>query len=223
MTGRHQRNGAINGNSDMTDDGRRRLLASIGAAGLVAGGLGAGGLAPTALQAQSPDAAAALVNQVVADVLRIINSGGGEAARIREFERIFRDYADVPLISQSVVGVEWRSASSADRSAFMQSFQGYMARKYGRRFQEFAGGQITVTGARPSRNHVEVASTAVLQGSAPFEVFWFVSSLSGRPRFFNIVFAGFNLRVTEQNQIRSLLDARGGDLARLAADLRSLG
>jgi phospholipid transport system substrate-binding protein len=178
---------------------------------------------PRELLAQSPDAASALVNRVVADVLGIINSGRSESAMIPEFERIFRQYADVPIIAQSVVGPPWRTASGGDRSAFISSFQGYMARKYGRRFRDFIGGDITVTGARPVRNFVEVVSTVRIPGSAPFEVRWLVSDGSGETRFFNMIIEGVNLMISERSEIGAMLDARGGDLGRLASDLRSLG
>lgn len=191
--------------------------------GLGAGALVLSGGAPARVSAQSPDAAAALVNRVVADVLNVINSGRGESALFREFERIFRDYADVPIIAQSVVGPPWRSASSGDRRAFVSAFQGYMARKYGRRFREFIGGQITVTGSRPVRTFIEVISTVRVPGSAPFEVRWLVSDGSGQTRFFNMIIEGVNLMITERSEIGSMLDARGGDLGRLASDLRSLG
>jgi phospholipid transport system substrate-binding protein len=190
--------------------------------------LGAGTVAlasglPLRAIAQSPDAAARLVTRVVADVLGIINSGRSESAMFREFERIFRDYADVPIIAQSVVGAQWRGASAADRSAFIAAFQSYMARKYGRQFNNFIGGQITVTGTRQVRNFIEVISTVRVPGTAPYEVRWLVSDGSGQTRFFNMIIEGVNLMITERSEIGAMLDARGGDLGRLAADLRSMG
>jgi phospholipid transport system substrate-binding protein len=190
--------------------------------------LGAGTVAlasglPLRATAQSPDAAARLVTRVVADVLAIINSGRSESAMFREFERIFRDYADVPIIAQSVVGPQWRSTSASDRSAFIAAFQSYMARKYGRRFREFIGGQIAVTGTRQVRNFIEVISTVRVPGTAPYEVRWLVSDGSGQTRFFNMIIEGVNLMITERSEIGAMLDARGGDLGRLASDLRSMG
>jgi phospholipid transport system substrate-binding protein len=121
------------------------------------------------------------VNRVVADVLGVINSGRSESAMLREFERIFRTYADVPIIAQSVVGPPWRGRQRRRQEApSSAAFQGYMARKYGRRFREFIGGEITVTGSRPVRNFVEVVSTVRIPGSAPFEVRWLVSDGSGQ-------------------------------------------
>jgi phospholipid transport system substrate-binding protein len=158
----------------------------------------------------------------VADVLGVINSGRGESAMLREFERIFRDYADVPIIAQSVVGPPWRTASGGDRSAFISAFQGYMARKYGRRFREFIGGEITVTGSRPVRNFVEVISSVRIPGSAPFEVRWLVSDGSGQTDFQH------DHRGREPDDHRALGNRQHAGCAwrrsgRLASDLRSLG
>jgi len=190
---------------------------------LLGGSLAATGLFPAPAGAQSADAATSLVNAVVADLLRVIGSGRGDAALFREFERIFRDYADVATIAQSVVGPPWRSASAEDRSAFIAAFKSYMARKYGRQFRDFVGAEIVVTGTRPDRNFIEVTSTARLPGRAPYDVRWLVSNWSGRARFFNVSIAGLNLMVTERNAIGAMLESRGGDLGRLAADLRSMG
>jgi phospholipid transport system substrate-binding protein len=200
------------------DPSRRDIMA------LLAGGMaGVMALSTRIAHAQTPDAAASLVTRVMADVMGVINSGRSETAMFREFERIFRDYADVPIIAQSVVGPPWRSASAADRSAFITAFQGYMARKYGRQFRDFIGGEIVITGARQVRSFIEVVSTARVPGTAPYEVRWLVSDGSGRTRFFNIVIEGVNLMVTERSEIGAMPDARGGDLGRLAADLRSMG
>ena len=197
---------------------RRDVLARIGAAALTASVLPV-----AALRAQSPGTAAALVDAVMADVMAVIGSGRSEAAMVREFERIFASYADVPIIAQSVVGPPWRSASAADRRAFTQAFQGYMARKYGRQFRDFTGGRIEIDGARPVRRFVEVASTARVPGRAPYDVTWLVSDGSGRTRFFNIIIEGVNLMVTERSAVGAMLEARGGDLGRLAADMRAMG
>ena len=67
---------------------------------------------------------------------------------IRDFERMLARYADMPVIAQSVLGPPARSASRSELRAFTEAFQGYIARKYGRRFREFIGGTITVTGSR---------------------------------------------------------------------------
>ena len=164
-----------------------------------------------------------LVDRVVADINSVINSGQSEAAMIRDFEGIFVQYGDVPIIAQTVLGVDWRRATAGQRRAFTDAFQGYMARKYGRQFRSFIGGQIEVTDARPLRSYFEVISTVRLRGSAPFEMRFHVSDGSGRNRFFNLIIEGVNLRTTERAEIGALLDRNGGDLDAMIADLRRAG
>lgn len=198
---------------------RRRFLNSLGAFALSLPFAGALGLRPA--QALNTDQAKDLVGRLVGEIDAAINSGKTGNALYREFERIFERYADVPIIAQSVLGVEWRSASNAQRRAYTDAFKTYISRKYGRRFQEFIGGRIEVNSARPVRSFFEVKSTAFLRGEAPFEVIFLVSDRSGRDLFFNLIIEGVNLAITERTEIGALLDRNGGDLDRMIQALRN--
>ena len=177
---------------------------------------------PRPAAALSAGEAQSLVERAVVDVNRVIASGASEGAMIRQFEQIFRDYGDVPVIARSVLGPPARTASRAQMNAFTSAFESYIATKYGRRFREFIGGEITVTGARPVRSFFEVSSTVNLRGQSPFDLRWLVSDGSGRARFFNLIIAGVNLMISERNEIGAMLEARGGDIDALAAHLRTL-
>lgn len=199
---------------------RRRFLG--GFATVLALSTSLSSIATSAL-ALSTREASDLVGRLVKDINRAINSGKTGSALYRDFEKIFAKYADVPIIAQSVLGVEWRSASQAQRRAFTQAFQGYLARKYGRRFREFEGGQIEVKSARKVKSFFEVKSTALLRGESPFEVIFLVSDRSGQDKFFNIIIEGVNLRVAERTEIGSMLDKRGGNIDALISDLTRAG
>jgi phospholipid transport system substrate-binding protein len=151
-----------------------------------------------------------------------INSGKSEAAMLKDFEGIFARYADVPAIARSALGPTARSASPAELAAFTTAFQGYIARKYGRRFREFIGGEIEVTGAKPLKSYFEVSSLAKLRGQSPFEVSWQVSDRSGSAKFFNIIIEGVNMLASERTEIGSMLDRRRGDLGALIRDLQAI-
>lgn len=193
---------------------RRSLLALTGAA-LVGAALPA--------QALTTAEAEALVSRLVGEINAIIGSGKSEAAMIRDFDGVLSRYADMPIIAQTVLGVPWRSASAAERRAFTEALQGYLARKYGKQFRSFIGGDIEVQSARPVRSFFEVRSIARLRGEAPFEVTFLVSNGSGRDLFFNMIVEGINLRTTENTEINALLDRNGGDVGRLAQALQQLG
>ena len=188
---------------------------------VVAGGIAVLAL-PRAALALTVDEAKSLIDQVVGEVNSIINSGKSEAGMFPAFENVFASYGDVPAIARSVLGVAARSASAAQMSGFTKAYQGYLSRKYGRRFREFIGGKIEVTDARPYKSYFEVISTATLQGEAPFDLRWWVGEKSGKKLFFNIIIEGINMLASERTEVGALLDQRGGDLDKLIADLKNL-
>jgi phospholipid transport system substrate-binding protein len=192
----------------------RTLSGAVAAAALVVAG------APA--RALETDEARALIDQLVGDINAIINSGASESAMYGRFEKLFTTYADVPVIARSALGPAARSASQAELTAFTRAFQGYISRKYGRRFREFIGGRIEVTGAKPIKTYTEVESVAYLQGEAPFDLRWHVSDKAGRPLFFNIIIEGVNMLASERTEIGALLDRNGGSIDALVAELDTL-
>lgn len=198
------------------DPTRRALLAGL-AAGAALPWLARPALALTTAQAR------ALIDRVVSEINAVINSGRSEAAMLRDFERIFARYADVPVIARSALGPAARTASAAELAAYTQAFQGYIARKYGRRFREFIGGRVEVRDARPVKTYHEVITTTFLPGTAPFEVRFLVSDRSGRDLFFNLIVEGVNMLAAERTEIGAMLDRRRGSIAALTQDLRRAG
>ena len=164
-----------------------------------------------------------LVDRLVAEINRTINFGGSEAKLIRAFENIFAQYADVNIIARSALGPAARSASSSELSAFILAFRGYIARKYGKRFQEFIGSEIVVKGTKNRGKFFEVDASVRLKGITPFEVSFRVSDRSGENLFFDIIIEGISLLSSERVEIGALLDARNGNIARLTRDLVNLG
>lgn len=173
--------------------------------------------------ALSESGARKLVDSVVNDINKVIASGKSESAMLRDFEKIFVRYADVPIMARYALGVDARSASKSQLRSFTKAFQGYISRKYGRRFREFIGGTVEVKSARKIRAGYEIKSTAKLQGQAPFEVTFLVSDKSGKDKFFNMFIEGVNLLLTERTEIGAMLDRRKGDLDQLISDLSKAG
>ena len=169
--------------------------------------------------ALSTSEAQRLVDLLVADVNAVIASGASEEAMLRQFEVIFDKYADVPTIARYTLGSDARSASRAQLTAYTAAFRTYIARKYGRRFREFIGGQIEVQTAREVPNGIEVETTAILQGQSPFRVDFWVSDGSGSTKFFNIIIEGVNMLLSERTEIQAMLDQQGGSLDALIATL----
>lgn len=188
------------------------LLAGVGLAVL-----------PARLLALTESSAKQLVNNVVTDINRVIASGKSERAMIRDFEKIFVQYGDVPIMARYALGPDARTASSAQLRSFTKAFQGYISRKYGKRFREFVGGEVTVKKARKIKAGYEVKTSVKLQGQAPFNVTFLVSDKSGKDKFFNMFIEGVNVLLTERTEIGAMLDRRKGNLDSLISDLSKAG
>lgn len=196
----------------MSEFSRRTFLAAAAATTLPTGAM-----ALTAGDAQS------LITRATNEINSIINSGRSASAMYREFEGVFRRYADVPTIARSVLGPPARSASATELRAFTDAFTGYVSRKYGKRFREFIGGRIEVTGARPIKSFHEVKAVINLRGQPPFAVSFFVSDRSGRDLFFDLQIEGISLLKAERAEIGALLDRQRGSIPRLTQALQGLG
>lgn len=190
-----------------------------------------GGAASLAIAAALPrgawaltvDRARLIVGQMVDEVNAVINSGKRESAMYVEFERIFIKYSDTKTIAQFCLGPAARSASSAQMNAYTKAFTGYIGRKYGKRFREFIGGEITVKSAAAVKSYYEVKCNANLRGEAPFDFTFLVSDRSGRDLFFDMLVEGISLLKTEKTEIGAMLDAQRGSIDGLVAALKTAG
>ncbi|MEM9717057.1 MAG: ABC transporter substrate-binding protein [Pseudomonadota bacterium] len=182
------------------------------------GALGIAFAAAPALAVNANDASA-LVTRAVADVQSAIGSGKTGNALFREFRKIFDNYADVPLVAAGSLGVAWRSASDSQKSRYIAAFREYLAKKYGRRFNEFSGSEFDVKGTSKTKRGFSVTTDVSLASGSTLEVDWQVRDVKGSPLIFDIVIEGISMLVTERGEIGAMLDARGNDLDRLIRDL----
>lgn len=164
-----------------------------------------------------------LIDALVGEINRVIASGKSENAMYRDFETIFRRYADLSYVAAYAMGVDGRRATAAQKKAFTDAFTVYVSRKYGKRFREFIGGRLEVESVRLVKNFYEVRTIAYLRGEAPFDVTFHVSDRTGSDKFFNMYIEGINMLLTEREEIGAMLDKRRGDIDAMIADLRTAG
>ena len=160
-----------------------------------------------------------LVKRAVGDVQAAIDSGKTEAALYRDFKRIFENYADVPLVAAGSLGVTWRSASNSQKRKYISVFSTYLSEKYGRRFDEFSGAEFSFVSTSETKRGYSVKTHVALPSGSSIVLEWQVRDVKGSPLIFDIVIEGISMLVTERTEIGAMLDARGGDLDKLIADM----
>ena len=162
-----------------------------------------------------------LVTNLVADINAVISSGSSEPVMVKQFEEIFKLYADVPTIARYALGNDARALSKSQMEKFTKIYSVYVSHKYGRRFREFIGGKIVVQKSRPIKSFFEVETLAHLKGWEPFTVSFLVSNRSGKLLFFNMFIEGINMLLSERTEIGAMLDKRRGDIQRVMEDLQN--
>ena len=162
-----------------------------------------------------------LVGKLVADINDVISSGNSEQVMVKQFEEIFKLYADVPTIARYALGNDARAISKSQLKRFTKVYSVYVSHKYGRRFREFIGGKIVVQKSRPIKSFFEVETLAHLKGWEPFTVSFLVSNRSGKLLFFNMFIEGINMLLSERTEIGAMLDKRRGDIQRVMEDLQN--
>jgi len=188
------------------------------------GGTLAAMVLPTSAFAMTTGQAESLIQKVVNETLSIANSNISQSAALDRFEDMFVQYGDVPVIARAVLGAPWRTSSPAQQQAFVQAFQGYLARKYGSEFREYRGSKITITGSSDQGDKgIVVNSVVETPGSEPFAVDYQVSDRSGSPKMFNIFIEGVSMLSTERSEIRAILEANRNNVDALIEDLKRRG
>jgi phospholipid transport system substrate-binding protein len=179
-------------------------------------------LSTNAVNALNTDQADKLISSLVKDINTIINSQKPPTFMYLDFKSVLTKYADTKIMSQKVLGIDWRRATIRQRQDFQKAFEHYLSRKYGKRFREFLGGEIIVTKSRKVNSVFEVVSIVQLDGQAPFEVRWLVANKDGTPKMFNLFIEGINVSSSEKTEIGAMLDKRRGNIDELITHLWEL-
>ena len=183
--------------------------------------LGIAGLYASPVFAFKKSDAEKLIKNLTNDVLGAVNEQKSEDIMFSRFEEIFSKYADVPLIARKALGPTWRGASKAQRSAYVSAFRGYMARYYGKRFEEFLGSEIIVSNSRKTSGGFLVGSNIILKDGSSYQAQWHVIDARGKYLMYNLFLEGVSVLSDVRVQIGSMLDKRAGSIDRLTEHLNS--
>lgn len=172
--------------------------------------------------AQSTSTAQQLVTTLSAELTKLVNSGQSLSQVMGQFQNILSRYADMTAISSSVVGPAWRTATPAQKQAFVPAFTNYFSKRYGKTFSDYKNASIEVQGAQDAgRAGVLVNSVVKRPGQEDIRVGWQISDRSGSAKVVNLIIEGVSALANERAEIGAMLDAQGGDMDKLIAQMKS--
>lgn len=152
-----------------------------------------------------------------------------EGEKRRAFRQVIDEVADVPRITNFVLGKYARTITPAQRQAFAAAFRTYAEAVYQNRLGDYRGERLKVTGSVARKPGDVVVSTLVSGGriAEPLPVAWRVVSAGADWKLIDVQFKGVWLAITQQQDFVSTIDNAGGDIgvliARLERDARKPG
>jgi phospholipid transport system substrate-binding protein len=197
----------------------RRTVLTAGA--MMAASLALTGL-PHAARAQS-DAAGAFIDDMAKRAIGILQTGGAASPEGKaEFTRILEQGFDLPTIGRFVLGRYWNSATPQQQQEYMQLFERMIVETYSRRFQNYQGQTLVVTGSRPVGNGSDtLVSTQIRQvDGPPIQVDWRVRKEGGGFKVVDVIVARVSMSVTQRDEFASVIAQNGGSVDGLLNAMR---
>lgn len=181
------------------------------------------GLAPGA---NASPAAEAFVQRNVDRGLQLLNNPSlSKEQRQAEFRNFLLTLTDLRRIALYTLGPARRSTTPAEQDAFIDAFREYAFAVYGAEFSKYSGQSLRVTGSIERAPGDELVRTKLVdpraaQGQEPIEVDFRVYGSGGKLSVVDIVVAGLDLAITEQDDFSSFLAQHNNDVRALIANLK---
>jgi len=142
-----------------------------------------------------------------------------------QFRSFLLTLTDLRRIALYTLGPARRTATQADQDAFVEAFRNYAFAVYGAEFTKYSGQTLKVTGSVPHGQGDELVRTVLVDpaakpGQEPIEVDFRVYGSPGHYSVVDIVVAGLDLAITEQEDFGAFLAQHNNDVRALTANLR---
>jgi phospholipid transport system substrate-binding protein len=204
-----------------------RLFGALAAVAVVAAPVAAGlAVAPAAYaQSRRDQAAEQFVQGQATRVLAVLNDRSLSVdQKKRTFEGLIDQVADVPRITDFVLGKYNRTINPAQKREFSTLFRDFANNVWETRLGEYGGEKLTVTGSTIRAPGDVVVASRVQGGKLkqPAEVNWRVlKGADGRWRAVDVQVQGVWLAITQQQDFVSTIDNAGGNINALLTQLRA--
>lgn len=187
---------------------------------------GMSGLAIVAATARSAFAAtppddepARLIGELADETVAIVSDKSlPRTARAERLREVIDRGFDTDTIGRFVLGRHWQSADATERQEFVRLFRDYTALSYARRFEAYAGQQLTVTGTREvgdndgSDRRVLVQSEMRNGGNPPVAIDWRLRHGQDGWRIYDVIVEGVSMVLTQRSEFAAVIDRNGGRL-----------
>ncbi|MDO5386133.1 MAG: ABC transporter substrate-binding protein [Pseudomonadota bacterium] len=152
----------------------------------------------------------------------IINANIPQKEKDARFEKLFNNALDLKFIGQFVLGRYWRTATPAQREAFINAYRELNIQTWSKRFDEFKGRKFIFQGTTPSNsaNQVFVNTEVPMDQGAPAKVVWRVKQTGDSYKIVDIIIENVSLAITARNEYSAYIKKAPNGVDDLIKDLQ---
>lgn len=162
------------------------------------------------------------VQTILSELRKLIENKAEGAKGAAQFLLLLEEKAALPQFGKFAAGRAWRDMSGGQQDAYQDAFKNYIAKTYQKRFGDFAGEDIVISGSRDlGSKGVLVQSQLTRPNGQSFDIEWLVSDRAGPVKLADIVFEGVSLSITMRELFGGMVDKRNGDIDGFIADLQA--
>jgi len=203
---------------------RKRLIpdnAAMLAQGIVAVFVVVAGMMATPGPAAAGEYPADFISALGNQGLAVIRSNAVIDQKAAYFHQMLRQDFDLARISRFGLGPYWRAASEREQQEFSRLLEDHLVRFYGRRFAEYGGESLRVTGSRADPDGVIVSSQIIRPQGLPIAVDWRLGLSDGRYKIADVIVDGVSMALTQRSEFAAMIQRNGGQVAGLLAAMRA--
>lgn len=191
---------------------------------LIAGALAAsfGLMSTTAHAAPDPEKAKTFMKGLADQALDAVKNSASEEEKLTKLRKILRQGFDVNTIGKFALGKHRRGADPAVIKDYLVTVEDFIVMTYSRRFGEFAGQQLEITGTSPEdANDIFVLSKIVRPGKEPIPIRWRVRGKGDNIKIIDVEVEGTSQALTYRQDFTSVIQSNGNGVAGLTEELKA--
>lgn len=151
----------------------------------------------------------------------LADDGLSDSAREEAFRELLINNFDMKTIGRFVLGRYWRTATPEQRDEYFNLFEEMVIKTYSRRFSEYSGQKLVVTGSRDENDTDRLVNSLIKGSGSDISVDWRVREKSdGSYKIVDVIVEGVSMSVTQRSDFSSVIQRGGGNIEALLQQLR---
>lgn len=159
------------------------------------------------------EGAKTFVNKVAGDVIDIVKKPGSKELQQAELMGLIDARVDIDFVAKFVLGKHWRTATEAQRAAYLDAYRPFLKKNYVSRLTRYSGQTFKLGSGRADSDGSYVVNMEIIDPNAANVVMIYrvVDADKGNYRIADIVVEGVSLLATQRSEFNSIVTSKGID------------